>query len=189
MMDHVDDYIMVQNLIPIQLCKVLIRGCEKLKWSKHTWYNYNEDKSTSMPQKELDVVYSTEEQFKQLGQYLGRALQNYQKKYSAKGDKTENLWVQHISQVRFNRYKAGTKMRLHYDHIHSLFDGKHKGIPVISIVGLLNDNYQGAEFICRDKEIKLKRGDILLFPSNFMYPHKVKETTKGVRYSFSCWGF
>jgi predicted 2-oxoglutarate/Fe(II)-dependent dioxygenase YbiX len=80
-------------------------------------------------------------------------------------------------------------MRIHYDNIHSIFDGKIKGIPIISIVGLLNENYEGAEFMLRDKEIKLKTGDILLFPSGIVYPHKVNETKKGIRYSFVCWAF
>ena len=39
------------------------------------------------------------------------------------------------------------------------------------------------------KEIKLKTGDILMFPSNFMYPHEVTECTKGTRYSFVSWAF
>ena len=40
-----------------------------------------------------------------------------------------------------------------------------------------------------EEKIKLKRGDILMFPSNFMYPHEVKEVTKGIRYSFVGWAF
>ena len=80
-------------------------------------------------------------------------------------------------------------MQIHYDHIQTIFDGKRKGVPILSFVGLLNDNYKGGEFICREKEIKLKRGDILLFPSNFMFPHGVKEVTKGLRYSFVSWAF
>ena len=35
------------------------------------------------------------------------------------------------------------KMAEHCDHIHSIFDGSIKGIPVLSVVGLLNDNYEG----------------------------------------------
>jgi predicted 2-oxoglutarate/Fe(II)-dependent dioxygenase YbiX len=80
-------------------------------------------------------------------------------------------------------------MREHYDHIHSLFDGKLKGIPILSIVGLLNDNYEGGEFLIRREQVKLARGDILIFPSNFMYPHEVKDITKGIRYSFVSWAF
>ena len=191
MMDHVDDYILIQNLIPTPLCRSLIResSLPESKWSKHSWYNYGRDDLHSMPEKELEIVNSTGDQFKSLGNYLGIALQNYQKKYSREKDKVGSAWIRHISQVRFNRYKMGTKMRSHHDHIQSLFDGKLKGIPIISIVGLLNDNYEGGAFMCREKEIKLIRGDILLFPSNFMYPHEVKEITKGIRYSFVSWAF
>ena len=38
-----------------------------------------------------------------------------------------------------------------------------------------------------DKEIKLKTGDILIFPSNFMYPHRVEPVKKGTRFSFVSW--
>ena len=52
-----------------------------------------------------------------------------------------------------------------------------------------NEDYEGAEFMLRDREIKLKTGDILLFPSGIVYPHTVKETKKGIRYSFVSWAF
>ena len=102
----------------------------------------------------------------------------------------DRIWiVNEFTSARINKYEVGTMMREHYDHIHSLFDGKMKGVPIVSIVANLNTDYEGAEFYCRGKEIKLKTGDILLFPSNFMYPHEVKETTKGTRYSFVSWAF
>jgi predicted 2-oxoglutarate/Fe(II)-dependent dioxygenase YbiX len=41
----------------------------------------------------------------------------------------------------------------------------------------------------KEAEIRLKTGDILMFPSNFMYPHEVTECTKGTRYSFVSWAF
>ena len=64
-----------------------------------------------------------------------------------------------------------------------------KGIPVLSIVGIFNANYNAAEFKILDKEIILKQGDILLFPSNFMFPHQVKTIEKGTRYSFVTWAY
>ena len=189
--EKVDDYIMVQNLIPTPLCRSLIResSLPENKWSKHAWYNYGRDDLHSMPEKELDILLSTGDQFKSLGKYLAQAVQNYQQKYSAAKERIGCSWIRHISPIRFNRYKVGTKMRSHHDHIQSLFDGKLRGIPILSFVGLLNDNYVGGEFLCRKKKIKLRRGDILLFPSNFMYPHEVKEITKGIRYSFVSWAF
>ena len=188
-MEHLNDYIMVQNLIPKQLCKSLIRETSSSEWSKHSWYNYGREDLQGVPEKELDVLPSTPEQYKLLAPYIRTAIQNYQKKYTREEDQVNPVWITHISYVRFNRYKVGTLMKKHMDHIHSLFDGKLKGVPIISIVGLLNDNYEGGEFICRDKDFKMRRGDILLFPSNFMYPHGVKEVTKGMRFSFVSWAF
>jgi len=54
-------------------------------------------------------------------------------------------------------------------------------------VGNLNDNYTGAEFEMFGEVIPLGLGDLMIFPSNFMYPHKVKEGIKGTRYSFVSW--
>ncbi len=79
-------------------------------------------------------------------------------------------------------------MAQHCDHIHSLFEGKEKGIPILSVLGILNNNYEGGEFIMfENEEIKLNKGDILIFPSLFLYPHKVEPVKKGIRYSFISW--
>jgi predicted 2-oxoglutarate/Fe(II)-dependent dioxygenase YbiX len=81
-------------------------------------------------------------------------------------------------------------MHQHIDHIHNIFDGKIKGIPTLSIVGLLNDNYTGGEFIMWDNTvINLTKGSILIFPSTFMFPHRVNEIKSGVRHSFVSWTF
>ena len=185
---YVDDYIMVQNLMPIELCKSLIRenSLPEKKWSKHSWASYDQHTSPQKAEKELDSIYATSEQFKMIEKYLLEALGKYQQKYSQEGGQA---WIGHISAVKFNRYKVGTHIKTHYDHIHTIFDGKYKGVPILSFIGLLNDNYEGGEFLCRKKEIKLTRGDIVVFPSNFMYPHKIKEITKGIRHSFVGWAF
>jgi predicted 2-oxoglutarate/Fe(II)-dependent dioxygenase YbiX len=79
-------------------------------------------------------------------------------------------------------------MAKHCDHIHDIFDGEKKGIPILSCLGALNDNYKGGEFILFDnKQVELKAGELLIFPSNFMYPHEIKPVTKGTRYSYISW--
>jgi predicted 2-oxoglutarate/Fe(II)-dependent dioxygenase YbiX len=68
-----------------------------------------------------------------------------------------------------------------------MFDGERKGIPILSVLGVLNDDYEGGEFYLIDEKTDLSKGDIIIFPSNFMYPHKVEPVTKGVRYSYISW--
>ena len=188
-MSTIKSYIYVKNHIPKEVCEALIDECNKGIWKKHTWNNYAEGITTSEPTKELDVMNCTQEQQDRLKPYVIQALTLYQNKNSWPGEKTKAPWLSKFSQIRFNKYSIGTMMREHYDHIHTVFDGELKGVPLISIVANLNDDYKGAEFYCRGEEIKLKKGDILLFPSNFMYPHGVRETTKGTRYSFVSWAF
>ena len=38
-----------------------------------------------------------------------------------------------------------------------------------------------------DTVIDIPPGAVLIFPSNFMYPHKVEPVTKGTRYSYVSW--
>ena len=188
-MSTIEDYIYVKNHIPTEVCEALIDECNKKEWRKHAWNDYTTGKNSSEPTKELDVMSCTQEQQNKITPYLVKALDAYQTKHTWPGDKTRGPWLTKFSPIRFNKYEVGTMMRIHYDHIHSIFDGKMKGVPLVSIVANLNENYKGSEFYCRGKEIKLKTGDILLFPSNYMYPHEVKEATKGTRYSFVSWAF
>lgn len=95
------------------------------------------------------------------------------------------------SKPRYNRYTKDVKMKMHCDHIHSLFtsdeDPEPKGVPILSMVGLLNDDFTGGEFIIGEKNLNLTSGDVVVFPSNFMFPHKVNTINNGERYSFVSW--
>jgi predicted 2-oxoglutarate/Fe(II)-dependent dioxygenase YbiX len=53
----------------------------------------------------------------------------------------------------------------------------------------LNDDYEGGEFGFFDREMKIKagKGDVVMFPSTFMYPHEIMPVTKGTRYSIITW--
>ena len=190
-MEKVNDYIFVKNLIPTSVCQHFLNTFHQphFKWTPHIWYHPKSKYYASEKTKELEVVFANPDAFKQLRPFVETALRDYQKQYRTQHEKTGPSFINHIANVRFNKYTPCTKMREHYDHIHSLFDGERKGIPILSLVGLFNDDYEGGEFMLRGKEIKLTPGDILVFPSNFMYPHQVKDITKGVRFSFVSWAF
>ena len=188
-MNQIEDYIIIKNTISKELCQELIDDNNKKEWKKHEWNNYTTGDYHSESTKELDVMPCTKEQQDKITPALIEALGEYQKICSVEGDKTGTEWLSKFSPIRFNKYEVGTMMRKHYDHIHSIFDGERKGVPIVSIVANLNEDYEGSKFHCRGKEICLKTGDVLMFPSNFMYPHEVTECTKGTRYSFVSWAF
>lgn len=56
---------------------------------------------------------------------------------------------------------------------------------VVSLVAYPNDNYEGGElyFRLQNLNIKPKAGDLFVFPSNFMYPHRAMPVHSGTKYS------
>jgi predicted 2-oxoglutarate/Fe(II)-dependent dioxygenase YbiX len=71
-----------------------------------------------------------------------------------------------------------------------MFDGQRKGIPTLTVLGGLNDDYEGGELMMfGDKQIYLPSGSVIVFPSNFMYPHEVKPVKSGIRYSYVSWSW
>ena len=151
------------------------------------WSNASTSERYSEAEKELDVQNITREIQSKIAPFMIQAATTYTEKFAFQGGKTAQF-VHKFTPVRFNRYEVGTVMRKHFDHIHSIFDGQLKGIPILSFVGVLNDDYEGGD-LERDVEFPLKQGDIIIMPSCFMFPHEISEITKGTRYSFVSWAF
>jgi len=183
------DYILhLKNWIPKEITKTTVKELSKKKWEPHYHLN-NVTLKKVIKKKELDISWSDGSltYHKELHDLVWKALEKYILKEHKKS--YHSSWAG-FSPIKFNRYGKNQIMTKHIDHIKSLFDGERKGLPVLSIIGALNNNYTGGELIFFDNhQIKLKEGGILLFPSNFMYPHLVKSVTKGKRYSFVSWSW
>ena len=61
-MNQIEDYIIVKNTIPENLCKAMIDECNNKVWVKHKWNNYTTGETHSESTKELDVMSCTREQ-------------------------------------------------------------------------------------------------------------------------------
>jgi hypothetical protein len=63
----------------------------------------------------------------------------------------------------------------------------------LSVIINLNDDYEGGDLVFTDqqhkevKRLKLEKGSIVFFPSNFLYPHGIEPIKKGTRYSVVAW--
>jgi predicted 2-oxoglutarate/Fe(II)-dependent dioxygenase YbiX len=178
-----------KQFLDSKICDLTVNQLNKLNksyWQDHLFSNYltKETKKKSGDQ-ELSILYSNEVSTKEiLMKEIWNSLNNYINDLKFKWFDGWNGY----SELRFNKYLKNTKMAEHCDHINSLFEGTRRGIPILSVLGILNDDYKGGEFIMfEDHEIKLKKGDLLIFPSIFLYPHKVEPVKKGIRYSFISW--
>ena len=186
---ELDFYIQkTENFLDKNICNNTLKELKILKdWKEHTFYDsVSGSKHKLSGVQELDVSYSVITNTPIIMEKIHLALFNYMKHinfdwYSG--------WAGYTP-IRFNRYEKNKKMANHCDHIHSIFPGDPKGVPILTVLGLLNDNYTGGEFMMfEDTEIKFKQGDLIIFPSNFLYPHRVEPVITGERYSFISWVF
>ena len=173
-----------RGVVSNEICDQTVKEMDTLEFQQHNFYNAKtgENKPRSGSQ-ELSMSWGNVSTKKQLNKFVDDTAYKYVQDLKMP-------WFteyQGYSHVRFNKYAENKKMALHADHIHSLFDGERKGIPILSVLGVLNDDYEGGEFYLIDEKTDLSKGDILVFPSNFMYPHKVEPVTKGTRYSYISW--
>jgi hypothetical protein len=181
-----DLIILEKNAIPKNLCEYVIGMIENEKWQIHQWNNSIENVSFSNEDKELEVCLSPEFIQNLLTPYIIEAKNNYISKTSY-NENSSNL-ANNFSQIRFNRYDVGQVMRNHYDHIKTLFTPPERGIPILSMIIGLNGDYRGGELVFWDNtEFKLSTGDIIIWPSLFLYPHKVNEIIKNKRYTGVVW--
>jgi hypothetical protein len=76
------------------------------------------------------------------------------------------------------KYGPGEHFEYHHDHGYSYN-------CTVSLVLYLNDNYEGGEisFRLQNLQVKPEAGDLFVFPSNFMYPHRAMPVISGTKYS------
>jgi predicted 2-oxoglutarate/Fe(II)-dependent dioxygenase YbiX len=189
--ENIKDYIHLEKeFIPKDLCVDIIQQIEKNQWSPHQWHSPISNNARSEETMELDVQTASPELNQVLTPYVIQAGAIYNSKFAYLDIPRMCQIMNKFCNIRFNRYSKGQIMREHFDHIHSIFDGNEKGIPVLSFILNFNDDYTGGELVFwGDQAVKLGCGDIIMFPSNFMYPHQVKEVTVGKRYSAVTWAW
>jgi hypothetical protein len=186
MKKKLEDYVVIiKEVVPKKLYNKAVKELKEVSWQQHYFYSHKTGERNALSkEKELDFSFdyisSHDEIMMCVWQSIGKYLEYYQFPWY-------NGWNGHSS-LKYNKYKKGTLMSEHCDHIQDMFEGERRGIPVLSCIGALNDNYEGGEFIMfKDKKYKFNAGDIIIFPSNFLYPHRVEEVTKGTRYTYVSW--
>ena len=99
------------------------------------------------------------------------AVQDYSRKFNINN-------LRYWEAFNFIKYEKGHHFMEHHDHGFSYN-------CTLSLVAYLNDNFEGGELFFRLQGLNYipKAGDVVLFPSNFMYPHQAKVVHSGIKYS------
>ena len=91
-----------------------------------------------------------------------------------------------IQDLQLLKYQKGGFYKQHVDH-------GSKSPRTLSFIYFVNDDYEGGELFFELPKIKesykvgVKKDRLIIWPSNFLYPHKVEPVTKGIKYSVVSW--
>jgi hypothetical protein len=123
------------------------------------------DYDTSVANQTLKAMYNATK-FRQL-----QALKDYAVNYRI-GD------LRYWEATNFVKYGPNQHFQEHHDHGFSYN-------CTVSMVSYPNDNYSGGEINFRLQGVTYKpeAGDCVIFPSNFMYPHRALPVHEGTKYS------
>ena len=179
---QISDYIFFYpDVMDAKTCEWIINRYDTTaKWQQSTFYNGAENTGTSQVAMEEYWIRSQAPYYKDIKESFKYCVDDY----IGVHDKIKST---EYTDFRINRYGEGGFMKQHIDGIHHSH-GQKQGYPHLTSLIFLNDDYEGGDFVlCGDKYIEKIQGSAVVFPSNFMYPHEVKEVTEGKRYSIMTW--
>ena len=171
-----------ENIVSNDLCDKIINYCDNIKPLQKSTYSTSDGKSDRSDERvKMDDGWfrNGEQYYKEIRECFMSALKEYQKKHT-------DCVCQRYTDFRLNKYSEGGFMSRHIDNIHHSH-GQTYGYPQLTSLLMLNDDYEGGDFIVASNEFKTKKGSAIVFPSNFMFPHAVTKVKKGTRYSIVTW--
>jgi hypothetical protein len=136
------------------------RDCYDFKYKRHDFDQDSSEWGNKLRQLADDTSY------KQL-----QVVKDYTRRYNI-GE------LRYWEATNYIKYGPGQHFQEHHDHGYSYN-------CVVSLVAYPNDDYEGGELYFRLQGItaKARAGDVFIFPSNFMYPHRAMPVKTGTKYS------
>ena len=170
-----------ENVVPDELCDDIISyTIESKELTPSTYSSHDRTSSKSLQMVVMDDVWflGEDKYYEEMKEHTLSVLSIYQK--------VHKIVCQRYTDFRVNRYRSGGFMSEHIDNIHHSH-GQQYGYPHLSVLLFLNEDYKGGEFVVADDQYKTKKGSAIIFPSNFMFPHKVNKIEYGIRWSVISW--
>jgi hypothetical protein len=126
-------------------------------------------KKTDIQQDPSEVSLNLQALWQDIYDAQFQAVEDYRKDYNI-------MDLRYWEAFNFIKYGPGQHFQEHHDHGFSYN---------CTVVAYVNDDYEGGElyFRLQDLNIKPEAGDLFIFPSNFMYPHRAMPVHSGTKYS------
>lgn len=182
---NLDRYILTfNNVISPELSEKCLKQFDEYHFRENTFINPQTGIESSFSENEPWVIDDFDD--KDLMNVIWQCLKYYV-------DNIELPWFNSwagFTPMRINKYELNQHMAPHCDRIKSIFNGIRKGDPTLTVLGLFGTEFEGGDLVMfEDEKYEFNPLDIMIFPSNFLYPHHTTPVTSGKRISFVSWAW
>jgi|TARA_R110000823_G_C15708441_1_gene477270 predicted 2-oxoglutarate/Fe(II)-dependent dioxygenase YbiX len=170
-----DHIIIIDNFISSEICDSIVKEIE----SKATIDEVKMNSDTNVKCKSIpcDIKHKLES-FQFLNNQFVNLAKNLNREYG--------IDIQLIDIPNYRKIYGNTRI-----HVDGVSDGLGKTDKrTLSIILSLNDDYEGGEIVfpIQNREIKLKKGQIILFPPYWTHPHYTNDLKNNTfRYTINSW--
>jgi hypothetical protein len=175
------------NALPIKLIGNLIRYANKTQFEKATILDQNNPENFNIRRTYSSIL--TNRGLSMTNCHWHNILYSFFKNGLDKYKDENNIvdfGYTNIIDIEILKYEETGFYTWHTDHCAQ--------IPrTMSCILLLNNDYEGGNLCFRNPDgsgewqVDVKPNRMIIWPSNFLYPHTVKPVTKGTRYSVVAW--
>jgi hypothetical protein len=170
-----DNIILIDNFISSEICDSIIKEIE----SKATLDEIVLNSDTNVKCKTIprNVKHKLES-----FQFIGNRFVNLARQLN----KEYGISINSIDIPNYRKIYGNTRI-----HVDGVSDGMGKTDKrTLSIIVSLNDDYEGGEIVfpVQNREIKLKKGQVILFPPYWTHPHYTNDLKNNTyRYTLNSW--
>ena len=172
-----DQIFLFDNFIPNDICKSIIKEIDKVAIIDEN----DENPGTNVKCKTMsDDVRDNLESFKYICQKLYHIGNMMFQKYA--------IFIKGCSKPEYRKIYGST--RIHVDGVSSTSSDLDTKKRVLSAIIALNEDYEGGEIVfpVQNRKIKLKMGQVILFPPYWTHPHYTNNLKNNTfRYTINTW--
>jgi predicted 2-oxoglutarate/Fe(II)-dependent dioxygenase YbiX len=171
-----------KGVIDVPFCEDVLREyADSDEWEKSLVQGAEEN-----PARNCEVIYMSLPRVTnvnpQVRQSLDKGLFNaLSKSISLYGPRMGLFQPTEDSGYNLLKYTTGQFYKQHYD-------ASSDTPRSLSVIMSLTSSYEGGDVVFwGTNSYRLERGDVLIFPSSFIFPHEVSPVTSGTRYTVVTW--
>lgn len=189
-LSNLTDYIKVVDLLSESECNYIMNCIQNQEYMSQFYSAKVLDPETA---KSIDSPGRTNTQsYVDIGSPLdsfiySKVSEGYKKWLTAIDNQMAGLWSLHYRDVNDSGYQINKYEETQFYDYHIDITRNIDVRRVLSMVIYINDDYEGGEIQFPYYSYKPVRGQAILFPSTWLYPHRSRPVNSGTKYSIVTW--